>query len=221
MIVDEKDLDKKEFQKGIQIILEAFNEQKKQYIKIINTMNEKIISLEQQINTLKEENTLYQNKLYNLQKNIKCISKSICQLKDDEILINDSDNNNNKINEKDNNNLFENENYLKPIINKNKFNDIFKTHNLNLLDNQKTKNKNHKNIYYNEIKNITKEEDISSNKKDKIYKKAINKILNNKNMKNKNDSNIINKKVINENINYLENKEKIKINYENNKNKDE
>ena len=220
MIVDEKELDKKEFQKGIQIILEAFNEQKKQYIKIINTMNEKIISLEQQINTLKEENALYQNKLYNLQKNIKCISKSICQLKDDEILINDSENDK-KINEKDNNNLFENENYLKPIINKNQFNDIFKTHNLNMFNNQKTKNINHRNMHYNEINYITKEEDISPNKKDKIYKKAINKILNNKNMKNKNESNNIIKKVINENINYLENKEMIKINLENNKNKDE
>ena len=169
-------IDIKEFERGIQNIIEAFNEQKKQYIAIINSMNEKIISLEQQINTLKEENALYQNKLYNLQKNIKCISKSICQLKDDEILINDSENDK-KINEKDNNNLFENENYLKPIINKNQFNDIFKTHNLNMFNNQKTKNKNHRNMYYNEINYITKEEDISPNKKDKIYKKAINKIL--------------------------------------------
>jgi uridine kinase len=69
------------------MILEAFNEQKKQYINIINSMNEKMILLEQQISKLKEENTFYQNKLHILQKNIKCISKSICQLKDDEILI--------------------------------------------------------------------------------------------------------------------------------------
>ena len=224
MIINEKELDKKDFQKGIQIILEAFNEQKKQYIKIINTMNEKIISLEQQINNLKEENTLYQNKLLILQKNIKCISKSICQLKDDEILNNvtqdnNNNNNNNKINEKDKSNLFENEKYLKPTINKNQFNDLFKTHNLNMNDKQKMNNKNHKNMYYNEINYYTKDGEVSSNKKDKIYKKAINKILNNKNMMNKNESNNINKKANNENINYLENKEKVQMNFEyNNKN---
>ena len=85
--MDGKNIDIKEFQRGIQIIIEAFNEQKKQYIKIINSMNERINSLEHIVNKLKEENSFYQNKLQTLQKNIKCISKSICQLKDDEILI--------------------------------------------------------------------------------------------------------------------------------------
>ena len=89
MNIDKNDINIKELQKGIKMILEGFEEQKKQYIAIINSMNEKIDSLEQQINKLKEENSLYQNKLRTLQKNIKCISKSICDLKDDEILIND------------------------------------------------------------------------------------------------------------------------------------
>ena len=85
MNIDKNDINIKELQKGIKMILEGFEEQKKQYIAIINSMNEKIDSLEQQINKLKEENSLYQNKLRTLQKNIKCISKSICDLKDDEI----------------------------------------------------------------------------------------------------------------------------------------
>ena len=70
MIENEKNIELKDFQKGIQKILEAFNEQKKQYINIINSMNEKLILLEQQINKLKEENAFYQNKLHKLQKNI-------------------------------------------------------------------------------------------------------------------------------------------------------
>ena len=99
MIINENNIDIKEFQRGIQMILEAFTEQKKQYIAIINSMNEKIISLEQQVSKLKEENSVYQNKLHNLQQNIKSISKSIIQLKDDETSIND-ENNNKKIEKK-------------------------------------------------------------------------------------------------------------------------
>ena len=99
------------------MILEAYNEQKKQYIAIINSMNEKIISLEQQVSKLKEENSVYQNKLHNLQQNIKSISKSIIQLKDDEISINDE--NNKKIEKKGDINLNENEGYMKSLMNKN------------------------------------------------------------------------------------------------------
>ena len=84
MSINDRNIDMKELKKGIQMILTAFNEQKEQYLKIINSMKEKIISLEDQIMKLKEENNLYQNKLYTLQKNIKCISKTICQLKEDE-----------------------------------------------------------------------------------------------------------------------------------------
>ena len=84
MSVNENNIDMKELKKGIQMILTAFNEQKEQYTKIINSLKEKILSLEEQVNKLKEENILYQNKLYTLQKNIKCISKTIYQLREDE-----------------------------------------------------------------------------------------------------------------------------------------
>ena len=200
MIVNGTNIDIKDFQKGIQMILEAFNEQKKQYLNIINSMNEKMILLEQQVSKLKEENAFYQNKLHTLQKNIKCISKSICQLKDDEILNNDviNDNNDNIV-KNPITNKFDKDNYLKIIMDKNK--DLLNIHNLNKLENQKTKNKNHKNKYINELNYYTGEQDISIIKKDKIYKKAINKILNIDSIKNKTDSISIKKKDINDNIN--------------------
>ena len=213
MIVNGTNIDIKDFQKGIQMILEAFNEQKKQYLNIINSMNEKMILLEQQVSKLKEENAFYQNKLHTLQKNIKCISKSICQLKDDEILNNDVINDN--IVKNPITNKFDKDNYLKIIMDKNK--DLLNIHNLNKLENQKTKNKNHKNKYINELNYYTGEQDISIIKKDKIYKKAINKILNIDSIKNKTDSISIKKKDINDNIKFNENRIKDKLFDENDK----
>ena len=225
MIINENNIDIKEFQRGIQMILEAFTEQKKQYIAIINSMNEKIISLEQQVSKLKEENSVYQNKLHNLQQNIKSISKSIIQLKDDEISIND-ENNNKKIEKKVDINLNENEGYMKSLMNKNSKKDIFEINFLNKIENQKTKNRNNKNKYLNELNYYTRENDISINKKDQIYMKAINKILSSRINKNKNDSkNLHNndiKKEINKDFNkYYKNDEENKMNSENNKIKNE
>jgi len=228
MIINENNIDIKEFQRGIQMILEAFTEQKKQYIAIINSMNEKIISLEQQVSKLKEENSVYQNKLHNLQQNIKSISKSIIQLKDDELSIND-ENNNKKIEKKGDINLNENEDYMKSLMNKNPKKDIFEINFLNKIENQKTKNrnnKNNKNKYLNELNYYTRENDISVNKKDQIYMKAINKILSSRINKNKNDSKILHnndiKTAINKDFNkYYENDEENKMNSENNKIKNE
>jgi len=228
MIINENNIDIKEFQRGIQMILKAFTEQKKQYIAIINSMNEKIISLEQQVSKLKEENSVYQNKLHNLQQNIKSISKSIIQLKDDEISIND-ENNNKKIEKKVDINLNENEGYMKSLMNKNSKKDIFEINFLNKIENQKTKNrnnKNNKNKYLNELNYYTRENDISVNKKDQIYMKAINKILSSRINKNKNDSkNLHNndiKAAINKDFNkYYENDEENKMNSGNNKIKNE
>ena len=220
MIINEKNIEIKDFQKGIQVILEAFNEQKKQYMNIINSMNEKMILLEKQINKLKEENAFYQNKLHTLQKNIKCISKSICQLKDDEILNNEeiNDNSSNNADKNVKNSSFDKNNYLKLISDKNK--DLQKIHNLNKIDAQNARNKNHKNKYINELNYYTREEDISINKKNKIYMKAINKILNNNIVKNKNNLMNINDKIINDNIKFYENRKKDKLINESNK-KDE
>ena len=228
MIINENNIDLKEFQRGIQMILEAFTEQKKQYIAIINSMNEKIISLEQQVSKLKEENSVYQHKLHNLQQNIKSISKSIIQLKDDEISIND-ENNNKKIEKKVDINLNENEGYMKSLMNKNSKKDIFEINFLNKIENQKTKNrnnKNNKNKYLNELNYYTRENDISVNKKDQIYMKAINKILSSRINKNKNDpKNLHNndiKTAINKDFNkYYENDEENKMNSGNNKIKNE
>ena len=221
MNIDKNDINIKELQKGIKIILEGFEEQKKQYIAIINSMNEKIDSLEQQINKLKEENSLYQNKLRTLQKNIKCISKSICDLKDDEILIND-ENKKNEILDKEikNNNLMENENYLELLKEKNKANDSFRIHK-NKFEIMKNKNTNHINKFFNDFNYYIKDEGNTENRQDKVYMKAINKILNNKIKKDKSDLKKMNNKAINENIKYFEKKEKDEINNENDKNKSE
>ena len=221
MNIDKNDINIKELQKGIKMILEGFEEQKKQYIAIINSMNEKIDSLEQQINKLKEENSLYQNKLRTLQKNIKCISKSICDLKDDEILINDE---NKKIEildkEMKNNNLMENENYLELLKEKNKANDSFRIHK-NKFEIMKNKNTNHINKFFNDFNFYMKDEGNTENRQDKVYMKAINKILNNKIKKDKSDLKKMNNKAINENIKYFEKKEKDEINNETDKNKSE
>jgi septal ring factor EnvC (AmiA/AmiB activator) len=221
MNIDKNDINIKELQKGIKMILEGFEEQKKQYIAIINSMNEKIDSLEQQINKLKEENSLYQNKLRTLQKNIKCISKSICDLKDDEILIND-ENKKNEILDKEikNNNLMENENYLELLKEKNKANDSFRIHK-NKFEIMKNKNTNHINKFFNDFNYYIKDEGNIENRQDKVYMKAINKILNNKIKKDKSDLKKMNNKAINENIKYFEKKEKDEINNENDKNKSE
>ena len=205
--MDGKNIDIKEFQRGIQIIIEAFNEQKKQYIKIINSMNERINSLEHIVNKLKEENSFYQNKLQTLQKNIKCISKSICQLKDDEILINDKDKENSKIIEdKDKNNLNENESFLKSILDKKNITDYFEINNSNKFEIQDIKNKNQKNKFNEKLNYYTNENDISNNKRDIIYMKAINKLLSNRISKNKKDISNINNKALNQfNIDTLKN----------------
>ena len=200
--MDGKNIDIKEFQRGIQIIIEAFNEQKKQYIKIINSMNERINLLEHIVNKLKEENSFYQNKLQTLQKNIKCISKSICQLKDDEILINDKDKENSKIIEdRDKNNLNENESFLKSILDKKNITDYFEINNSNKFEIQDIKNKNQKNKFCEKLNYYTNENDISNNKRDIIYMKAINKLLSNRISKNKKDISNINNKAINQDFN--------------------
>ena len=69
---------------GVEMIISAFNEQKKQYLKIIDSLQEKISSLESTIEKLQKDNMKYQKKLHALQSNIKCISNTICQLGNDE-----------------------------------------------------------------------------------------------------------------------------------------
>ena len=200
MIINEKSIDIKEFQRGINIILEAFNEQKEQYINIINIMKEKIIFLEKQVKKLTEDNAIYQNKLHTLQKNIKCISKSICQLKDDEMLINTDEENNDNIIKREENNLNEKESFINSIVDKNKSNYFLEKNNMNQIDLLKIENKKHKNKLLNNLNCYSREKDILANKKDKIYKKAINKVLNNKIMNNKKETKDTNNKVISDNI---------------------
>ena len=203
MSINDRNIDMKELKKGIQMILTAFNEQKEQYLKIINSMKEKIISLEDQIMKLKEENNLYQNKLYTLQKNIKCISKTICQLKEDEDSIEEKNISDTDKFDKSNSSDQE-DNLIK--LTKDKNNDFFRKHSLNKLELKKPVNLdnyfNEDNIYYN------REDDIQIKKRDNIYMNNVYKTLNNKKNKNKKESKTTMSNVNNDEINtkYFENK---------------
>ena len=132
MSINDRNIDIKELKKGIQMIIKAFNEQKEQYLKIINSMKEKIALLEEQITKLTEENNRYQNKLFSLQQNIKYISKTICQIKDDEESIEDKDNND--VDKSNSSNSIDQEQNLKIKLIKNKNKDFFKKYSLNKLE---------------------------------------------------------------------------------------
>ena len=85
MSLDTSDINNpNELNTGVEMIISAFNEQKKQYLKIIDSLQEKISSLESTIEKLQKDNMIYQKKLHALQSNIKCISNTICQLGNDE-----------------------------------------------------------------------------------------------------------------------------------------
>ena len=185
MSINDRNIDIKELKKGIQMILRAFNEQKEKYLKIINSMKEKISLLEEQIIKLKEENNLYQNKLYTLQKNIKCISKTICQIKDDEE--SNESKNISDMDKSDKSNSSELDQNLKIKLTKDKNKDFFKKHSLNKLEMKKTtkNNKNQEiNDYFREDNNIyRREDDIQIKKKDRNdnnYLKNLYKTINNK-----------------------------------------
>ena len=169
MSINDKKIDIKELKKGIQMILRAFNEQKEKYLKIINSMKEKISLLEEQIIKLKEENNLFQNKLFTLQKNIKCISKTICQIKDDEESIEEK--NISDMENSDKSNSSELEQNLKIKLTKDKNKDFFKKHSLKKLEMKKIPKNNNKNQeinnYFLEGNNYyIREDDIQIKKKD-------------------------------------------------------
>ena len=76
--------------KGIEIVLSAFNEQKKEFKKTI-------YELEKENNKLKEENNIYKNKLSILHKKLSKISKTFCDidLEDEETKVQANENLNN------------------------------------------------------------------------------------------------------------------------------
>ena len=66
-------IDQNYLDKGIKMIICAFNEQKKEYSK-------KTIQLESEIKRLKEENNIYKNKLTILQQKLNILSKTVCEV---------------------------------------------------------------------------------------------------------------------------------------------
>ena len=202
MSVNENNIDMKELKKGIQMILTAFNEQKEQYIKIINSLKEKILSLEEQVNKLKEENILYQNKLYTLQKNIKCISKTIYQLREDEESVESKN-----ISDFDKSEKTNSEDTEKKILmkEKDKNDDFYKKYNLNKLELNKikkisNKNQEENNFLLEDNNNFRRDDDIKIKKKDNSYmKNAYNNLNNKKNQSKKDSKNKINS-IINDDL---------------------
>jgi len=190
MSVNENNIDMKELKKGIQMILTAFNEQKEQYIKIINSLKEKILSLEEQVNKLKEENILYQNKLYTLQKNIKCISKTIYQLREDEESVEEKNMSDFDKSEKTNSEDTEKKMLMKE---KDKNDDFYKKYNLNKLELTKIKKISNKNQEENNYllvdnNNFRRDDDIKIKSKDSSYMKNIYNNLNSKKNQSKKES---------------------------------
>ena len=202
MSVNENNIDMKELKKGIQMILTAFNEQKEQYIKIINSLKERILSLEEQVNKLKEENILYQNKLYTLQKNIKCISKTIYQLREDEESVEEKN-----ISDFDKSEKTNSEDTEKKILmkEKDKNDDFYKKYNLNKLELNKikkisNKNQEENNFLLEDNNNFRRDDDIKIKKKDNSYmKNAYNNLNNKKNQSKKDSKNKINS-IINDDL---------------------
>ena len=87
-----EDLQQTLLNKGIEIVLSAFNEQKKEFKKTI-------YELEKENSKLKEENNIYKNKLSSLHKKLSKISKTFCDIdiEDEETKVqaNENINNNN------------------------------------------------------------------------------------------------------------------------------
>jgi len=85
-----EDLHQTLLNKGIEIVLSAFNEQKKEFKKTI-------YELEKENNKLKEENNIYKNKLSILHKKLSKISKTFCDIdmEDEETKVQANENLNN------------------------------------------------------------------------------------------------------------------------------
>ncbi len=113
------------FDKGLKIIMSAFNEQKKEYSKIIYKQ-------EIEIKQLKEENNMYKNKLSILHKKLYTISRTFCDIQID--------------NEKDKEDNYQIQNYHNNTIQKgyNTFKNIYQKKNKkDSFNTQKSLNKNH------------------------------------------------------------------------------
>lgn len=185
--------------KGLKIIIRAFNEQKKEYSK-------NIFLLQSEIKKLKEENSIYKNKLTSLQEKLNSLSKTALLLDED---VEESKN------EEDKKALMQTLNTEfhfpnKTLINKNKNNNFsrnnrtslgnnisnikkkFKTNIFNdTVENKKNNdvkniNNNHKRTYSNNYKNLKY---MINYQKKPIYKKAFNYLRNNTNNISENISN--------------------------------
>jgi len=186
-------------EKGLKIIIRAFNEQKKEYSK-------NIFLLQSEIKKLKEENSIYKNKLTSLQEKLNSLSKTALLLDED---VEESKNEEEKkvlmqtlntefhfpnktlINKNKNNNFSRNNrtslgNNISNIKKKFKTN-IFNDNVENKKNNDvKNINNNHKRTYSNNYKNLKY---MINYQKKPIYKKAFNYLRNSTNNISENISN--------------------------------
>ena len=127
------------FDKGVQIIASAFNEQENYY-------SQKILELNNEITNLKEENILYKTKLSDLQIKIKALSKNIRQIDIDNI-----ESSPNSL-EKNSNNSNIDSSFQKTTINNGNNNITINNENINNINNnQKLYNTFKSNIYKNTL----------------------------------------------------------------------
>jgi hypothetical protein len=185
---------------AFQIISSIINTEREKYENIINNMNQKMNELKTQLDQMKDENSKYKNKIFELQNQFASISNTISQLNE----VKDSK----AINE-NNLNLYSSETFEKnsseKINNNNDFTNRLKNEYKSLNDKDNNKNS------YN---NIDSKNNINSNFVDKElnkqnnnfqqYKISLNKQLFNKKLVKKNNSlNILTKnKNISKSFNY-------------------
>ena len=175
----------KDFEKGVKMILNAFKQQKDKYLNIIKSMQEKINILEDEIKKLQEVNIIYKNKLNSIQKNIKHISSTICQLKEEEKddFLFDNLNTEKNISNENKENIIN-----KKEKSKEKNNKIHKRHSFNKYELKKIlyENNDLNKIFTDKRENI--DENIKTYRSKKIVKNNILKNLYNSKNKNKRKS---------------------------------
>lgn len=185
---------------AFQIISSIINTEREKYENIINTMNQKMNELKTQLDQMKDENSKYKNKIFELQNQFASISNTISQLNEVK---------NNKTINKNELNLYSSE-----ILDKNSSGKI--NNNNDLTNRFKNENKplNNKDDNINSYVSLDSKNNINSNFEDKDlnkqnnnfqqYKISLNRQLFNKKLVKKNNSlNLLTKnKNISKSFNY-------------------
>ena len=185
---------------AFQIISSIINTEREKYENIINTMNQKMNVLKTQLDELKDENSKYKNKIFELQNQFVSISNTISQLNE----VKDNKNlNENKLN-LHSSETFE-KNSSEKINNNNDFTNRLKNEYKSLNDKDVNKNSYNNLDSKNNINSNYVEKDLNKQRNNfQQYKISLNRQLFNKKLVKKNNSlNILTKnKNISKSFNY-------------------